>query len=226
MFEGSAANAAAADDADATFDDTALALEVATRLPATMAPEDCVMDAAEIPELVPAKLVVLLLVMVLVAGEAVLANPEAEDVVPNVFMALEAITEEPEAERLVLTVDPWVANVVANDRVSVKEEPLALIEDGVADGEPIERELDPMLVLEALPLLDDIRIVCRVLGVTLGAAEFDNDTEVELLVRAIIAEFDDKPGAVVKLKVWLDPMILVALETEVCPGAKACRTRN
>ena len=60
MFEGSAANAAAADDADATFDDTALALEVAAGLPATMAPEDCILGAAEIPELVPEKSVLLL----------------------------------------------------------------------------------------------------------------------------------------------------------------------
>ena len=79
MFEGSAANAAAADDADATFDDTALALEVAAGLPATMAPEDCILGAAEIPELVPEKSVLLLPIVVLVAGEAVLVSPEAEE---------------------------------------------------------------------------------------------------------------------------------------------------
>ena len=52
-------------------------------------------------------------------------------------------------------VDPWVASVVADKSVSVKEELLARVEDGVADGGTIERELDPMLVIELLPLLDD-----------------------------------------------------------------------
>ena len=134
MFEGSAANAAAADDADATFEETALALEVAAGLPATMAPEDCIMDAAEIPELVLEKSVLLLPVMVLVAGEVVLANPEAEELVPNVFLAPEAMMEE-------------------------------------------------LGVFGLLPLLDDTGIVCRLLGVTLEAVEFDDDMEMELLVK-------------------------------------------
>ena len=155
MFERSAARAAAADDANATLDDTAFALEVAAGLPATMASEDCIMDAAEILELVPEKLVLLLPVMVLVAGDVVLASPEAEEMVPKVFLAPEATIYEPEAERLVLTVDTWPNCVVADIRVSVKEEPLARVEDGVVDGETIEKELDPMLVLELLPLLDD-----------------------------------------------------------------------
>ena len=56
---------------------------------------------------------------------------------------------------MVPIVDPWVASVVADSRVPVKEEPLARAGDGVADGEIIERELDPMLSIELLPLLDD-----------------------------------------------------------------------
>ena len=155
MFEGSAANAAAADDADATFDDTALALNVAMGLPATMAPEDCVLDVAETPELVFGKLVLLLPLVVLFTSEALLASPEAEAPIPNVFVAPESTTEEPEADELVPTVGFWTFNEVADRRVSVKDELIALLADGVADGKPTEKKLDPVLVLESLPLFGD-----------------------------------------------------------------------
>ena len=92
MFEGSAANAAAADDADATFDNTALALSVAVEFPATMAPEDCVVDVAETPELVPGKLVLRLPYMALFTSEALLTSPEAEAPILNVFVAPESTT--------------------------------------------------------------------------------------------------------------------------------------
>lgn len=132
MFEGFATNKAAAEDADATFDDTALALDVATGFPATMAPEDWVMDAAGIFELVPNETVALLPVIVPVPDESVLDGPEAERLVPSVPVADEGVTERPEAEELVPTVDPWVADADADSKVPVKEETSTLAEDAVA----------------------------------------------------------------------------------------------
>ena len=49
--EGLATRAAAAEDADATLADTALALDVATGLPATVTPDDCSADAVTLLEL-------------------------------------------------------------------------------------------------------------------------------------------------------------------------------
>ena len=61
----------------------------------------------------------------------------------------------PEADELVPPVWFWIVNEVADRRVSVKEELIALLADGVVDGEPTEKKLDPVLVLGLLPLPGD-----------------------------------------------------------------------
>ena len=50
-FEGLATRAAAAEDADATLEDTTLALDVATGLPATVTPDDRSADAVTLLDL-------------------------------------------------------------------------------------------------------------------------------------------------------------------------------
>lgn len=147
MFEGLATNKAAAEDADATFDDTALALDVATGFPATTAPEDWVIDAAGVVKPDPDENVPLLPVMVLAPDEAVLDCPEAERLVPSVAVADKVVTERLEADELFPIVDP---DADIDENVPVKEEPPAPAEDAVtddtvADGRvPVKEEPAPL----------------------------------------------------------------------------------
>ena len=139
LFEGLATNKAAAEDADATFDDTALALDVATGFPATRAPEDWAMDA----EMDPDGIVPLLPVMVPVLDEAVLDSTEAETLVLSVPVADEVVTERLEADDLVPMVDPWVTDADIDENVPVKEVTPPVAEDAVADGESKVTDADP-----------------------------------------------------------------------------------
>ena len=62
--EGLATRAAAAEDADATLEDTTLALDVATGLPATVTPDDCSADAVTLLDLESKSLVEMTLELV------------------------------------------------------------------------------------------------------------------------------------------------------------------
>ena len=142
MFEGLATNRAAAEDADATFDDTALALDVATGFPATTTPEDWVIDAAGVMDPDPDENVTLLPVMVVAPDEAVLDCLEAERLVPNVPVADKVLTERLEADELDPTVDP---DADIDDKAPVKEEPPAPAEIAVADDKvPVKEEPAPL----------------------------------------------------------------------------------
>lgn len=129
LFEGLASNKAAAEDADATFDDTALALDVATGFPATTAPEDWVMEAG-IVEPDPDEIVPLLPVMALVPDEAVLDCLEAERLDPSVPVTDKVVMERPEVDELDPIGDP---DAEIEEKVPVTEGPPVPGEDAVAD---------------------------------------------------------------------------------------------